>query len=62
VAHKFKGESITVGALELGKLCTQLERAGHEGTLSAAEALLPRLDAAILRVFAALEDRIACRS
>jgi signal transduction histidine kinase/CheY-like chemotaxis protein/HPt (histidine-containing phosphotransfer) domain-containing protein len=41
IAHKLKSSARSVGALKLGDLCADIERAGHAGDLAAMTALLP---------------------
>jgi signal transduction histidine kinase/CheY-like chemotaxis protein/HPt (histidine-containing phosphotransfer) domain-containing protein len=41
IAHKLKSSARSVGALKLGHLCADIERAGHAGDLAAMAALLP---------------------
>jgi CheY-like chemotaxis protein len=59
-AHSLKGEAVAVGALELGELCSQIERADPGCALSVVQALLAQLDPAVQRAFTALDGRVAC--
>jgi HPt (histidine-containing phosphotransfer) domain-containing protein len=53
-AHALKGSAATLGAQQVGELCSQLEQMGREGALEAAAGLLPELDAAWRRAERAL--------
>ena len=44
-AHKLKSSARSVGALALGELCAEMERAGKAGDMQALNALLPRFEA-----------------
>jgi HPt (histidine-containing phosphotransfer) domain-containing protein len=44
-AHKLKSSARSVGALALGELCAEMERAGKAGDKQALNALLPRFEA-----------------
>ncbi|WP_432744615.1 PAS domain S-box protein [Methylobacter sp. G7] len=43
-AHKLKSSARSVGALELGELCAQIERASQAGEIEAMNALVPRFE------------------
>lgn len=43
-AHKLKSSARSVGALVLGDLCAEMEKAGKAGDLEAVKALLPRFE------------------
>ncbi|MCX7184950.1 MAG: PAS domain S-box protein [Nitrosospira sp.] len=49
-AHKLKSSSRSVGALALGELCAQIERAGKAGDTTALAALLPRFETELAAV------------
>ncbi|HEW98348.1 MAG: hypothetical protein DRR16_09760 [Candidatus Parabeggiatoa sp. nov. 3] len=55
-AHQFKGESLQIGANQLGSLCDQLENFAEAGQLEAASAHLVKLEPEILRLKAALSQ------
>jgi signal transduction histidine kinase/CheY-like chemotaxis protein/HPt (histidine-containing phosphotransfer) domain-containing protein len=44
IAHTLKSSARSVGALKLGDLCADIERAGHAGDLPAMAALLPNFE------------------
>lgn len=44
VAHKLKSSARSVGALVLGDLCAEMEKAGKAGDIEAVKALLPRFE------------------
>lgn len=46
VAHKLKSSARSVGALKLGDICADIERAGHAGDLAAMTALLADFETA----------------
>lgn len=47
VAHKLKSSALTVGAVELGGVCDQLEMAGKGQAWTQVELIYPRLQPAI---------------
>jgi two-component system, sensor histidine kinase and response regulator len=57
-AHTLKGAAGTLGAAGLGEVARQAEAAAAEGRLEVAAALLPELQAELLRVRGALEERL----
>jgi signal transduction histidine kinase/CheY-like chemotaxis protein/HPt (histidine-containing phosphotransfer) domain-containing protein len=54
-AHSVKGAAANLGALELSRLCADLEKLGRAGTVEGAAELLPRLEPAFQAVCRALE-------
>ncbi len=44
LAHKLKSSALSVGALEIGELCAEIERVGKVGQVDALTALLPRFE------------------
>jgi CheY-like chemotaxis protein/HPt (histidine-containing phosphotransfer) domain-containing protein len=50
IAHKLKSSSRSVGALALGDLCAELERAGRTGDRDAVARRIPAFDALLARV------------
>lgn len=54
-AHRLKGATGSVGALELAGLCAQLEACGQAGDAAAADGLIPALEPTFERTRAALE-------
>ena len=50
LAHKLKSPALTVGAMQLGELCAQLESAGRTGNLNTINILALRLGACFLDV------------
>jgi HPt (histidine-containing phosphotransfer) domain-containing protein len=58
-AHALKGSSVLVGALPMAELCDQLEQAGRNDTISAAQSLLTPLQREASRLAEALEAVIA---
>jgi two-component system, sensor histidine kinase and response regulator len=50
IAHKLKSSSRSVGALQLGELCAQMEAAGNAGDLAVLRELLPGFQAEIALV------------
>lgn len=54
-AHSFKGSCINMGALRLSGLCFQVERSGKSGDLTAATALVKRIDQEFVEVVHRLE-------
>ena len=58
-AHRFKGAAGALAALALMELVAELEKAGSARSWTAAEELLPRVDAEFVRVKAALEASVA---
>jgi len=58
-AHSLKSSSANVGATGLAALCAQLQVAGHDGDLERSRALLARIEAAHVRVQAALRAEVA---
>ncbi|MES2187549.1 MAG: response regulator [Pseudomonadota bacterium] len=56
-AHKLKSAARSVGALELGELCDELEQLGHAGQLGVLAGLLPRFEAEVARVRHYLQQR-----
>jgi HPt (histidine-containing phosphotransfer) domain-containing protein len=56
-AHALKGAVATLGAWPARELAARLERAGREGHLDEAPALLEALDAELVRVGAALREQ-----
>lgn len=57
-AHSFKGSSINIGASRLGDLCLKVEKAGREGRLDDARALLPEVEAEFLTVRKLMEESL----
>ncbi len=49
-AHKLKSAARSVGALGLGELCAEMERAGKAGDAQALNALLPRFESELATV------------
>jgi HPt (histidine-containing phosphotransfer) domain-containing protein len=43
-AHKLKSSARSVGALALGELCAEMEKAGKAGNIEALAVLLPRFE------------------
>lgn len=56
-SHKLKSSALTVGALRLGELCAQIERAAHTPSPSEVDALLPIFEAEVDAVQTLLESR-----
>lgn len=50
ITHKLKSSSRLVGALELGELCADIERAGKDEDKSAIDKIMPRFEAAVTAV------------
>lgn len=59
LAHKLKSGSLTVGALWLGTVCSDLEKAGRSGDEHACGALVVRLKAAFSAVDTKIKDHLA---
>ncbi|MFZ5512163.1 MAG: PAS domain S-box protein [Pseudomonadota bacterium] len=59
IAHKLKSSSRSVGALGLGDLCAELEKAGRFGDQVALERGVPRFAAVLAQVVAAIETILA---
>ncbi len=57
-AHAFKGSCQSMGAKPLAHLCSKLEQKGQAGTIEGSVAMLPRLEAEIERVRAALQEEM----
>ncbi len=57
-AHSFKGSSINIGASLLGDLCMRAEKAGREGRLGDARALVPDLETEFLTVRHMMEESL----
>jgi HPt (histidine-containing phosphotransfer) domain-containing protein len=55
-AHKLKSSARSVGALALGELCAEMERAGKAGDMQALDALLPRFEAELHAVDAYIDS------
>jgi len=55
LAHKLKSSARSVGALSLGELCAEMERAGKAGDNEALTVLLPRFEQALAVVEGYLE-------
>ena len=55
LAHKLKSSTGSVGALELGELCADIEQAGKAGQIEALAALVPRFEVEIAAVDAYLD-------
>ena len=55
LAHKLKSSARSVGALELGELCEDIEQAGKAGQIEALAALVPRFEVEIAAVNAYLD-------
>jgi len=56
-AHKLKSSARSIGAMELGELCVQLEQAGKAGQGDAVAQLLPRFEAELGAVNDYLDSR-----
>ena len=56
LAHKLKSSARSVGALALGELCAEMERAGQAGQAEALTALLPRFEAELSAVDSYLDS------
>ena len=57
IAHKLKSSSRSVGALELGELCADMEQAGKNNDTQALALLLPRFDVELAKVETYLTTR-----
>jgi HPt (histidine-containing phosphotransfer) domain-containing protein len=55
-AHALKSSSMNVGAIGLGPLCADLERAGKAGSIEDAKNLFDRLETQYAAVIAALQE------
>ncbi|WP_090828835.1 PAS domain S-box protein [Nitrosovibrio tenuis] len=55
-AHKLKSSARSVGALSLGELCAEMERAGKAGDIQALNDLLPRFEAELAAVDAYIDS------
>ncbi|MFP4121488.1 Hpt domain-containing protein [Coleofasciculus sp.] len=53
-AHKLRGACMTVGAMPLSQLCSELEQIGQAGTTEGTEVILSRIEAEYQRVKTAL--------
>ncbi|MDN5836380.1 MAG: response regulator, partial [Nitrosospira sp.] len=49
-AHKLKSSARSVGAMALGELCAEMEKAGKAGDMKAVKALLPRFESELTAV------------
>lgn len=58
-AHSLKSSSANVGAMRVSALSSDLEEAGREGELGAAQALSDRLQVALTEASAALSEIVA---
>ncbi|MFD5277127.1 response regulator [Pseudarthrobacter sp. NPDC058362] len=58
-AHALKGSAGNIGAGAVAALCSELEGMGRSGSLTAAAALLPRLEAELQRANDALDKEVA---
>jgi HPt (histidine-containing phosphotransfer) domain-containing protein len=54
-AHKLKSSSRSVGALALGELCFEMEKAGKSGDKAALAVLLPQFEMELAKVVAYLD-------
>ena len=54
LGHKLRSSALSVGALELGALCAEIEQAGKAGQIELLEALLPRFESEMAAVAAYL--------
>lgn len=54
-AHALKSLSVTIGAVSLARVCTELEKIGRSGTTSGASNLIEKLDTEYQRVQTALQ-------
>ncbi|MCC2681997.1 MAG: multi-sensor hybrid histidine kinase [Nitrosospira multiformis] len=50
IAHKLKSSARSVGALQLGELCAQMEQAGKAGDMTRLNELLPRFESELAAV------------
>ena len=55
LAHKLKSSARSVGALVLGELCFEMEKAGKAGDMKALMALLPKFEQELASVEGFLE-------
>jgi HPt (histidine-containing phosphotransfer) domain-containing protein len=55
-AHKLKSSARSVGALALGELCAEMEKAGKAGDMKALAVLLPRFEQELMSVESFLEE------
>ncbi len=60
-AHALRSLSITIGALSLAQVCTQLETIGRSGTTFGASTLIKKLDTEYQQVEAALQQHYPIR-
>lgn len=54
-AHTLKGSSANIGAVDLPKVCLEMEYLGRDGDVKKAEALLPKIKQAYSELEKALE-------
>ena len=55
LAHRLKGVSSSIGAVEVAKICEKLETLGRSGSVEGATALIPLLENACARIAPVLE-------
>lgn len=59
LAHRLKSSARSVGALPLGDICAELEKAGKQGNATLAESALQRFTAMLAKVDAELVTHLA---
>ncbi len=57
-AHQFKGEAAQIGAIELSRLCKELEMLARSGNVNMANELLQRIDTEVKRVIVSLHREL----
>jgi len=60
-AHALRSLSVTIGAVSLARICTELEAIGRSGTISRASTLVEKLDTEYQRVQTALQQHYPTR-